>query len=513
MQEAVNQSGMYAPALTSIAPAQVAQAAAAATPAAQAAQQAAALNELTMGQRFDALKAGATGTNALNYIKANPFTSLGVATAAMTPDETSAPQKTEDTDLGPRAKLQYYSGYGTSLPAPNMQGIEQTYNRPYYAAEGGVTSMAEGGVTSAPRNQQQLFADYLARVSGGAGTGTGIEVAPEPEPEVAPETPEIELPFLETPVASNTRGGGGQTAEQRAEREAAYNAPQNYLSINRYDPEATARLTKTENAEPGDRYAPARETVKDSMSAAQLAALSPAERAMHMADVRAISPIRTAVSDAITEVGVLPILGNMYTDFKYGNIGKPLAPEVPKAPVRDVQPGEFALSPAAQAQQDARIAAFDAGRSGGDRNSVTPGGGSSDASPATGDRGHGREGQHAAANGGLSTPYGFEHMAQGGVPNSYDLGSYSDGGRLLKGPGDGVSDSIPATIGKGRPARLADGEFVVPARIVSEIGNGSTEAGARKLYAMMDRIQAGRKKSVGKGKVAVNSRADKYLPA
>jgi hypothetical protein len=116
------------------------------------------------------------------------------------------------------------------------------------------------------------------------------------------------------------------------------------------------------------------------------------------------------------------------------------------------------------------------------------------------------------ANGGLIEA----HMAQGGLSvmaNPYNLGSYSDGGRLLKGPGDGVSDSIPATIGKGRPARLADGEFVIPARIVSEIGNGSTEAGARKLYAMMDRIQAGRKKSVGKGKVAVNSRADKYLPA
>ena len=106
-------------------------------------------------------------------------------------------------------------------------------------------------------------------------------------------------------------------------------------------------------------------------------------------------------------------------------------------------------------------------------------------------------------------------MAQGGISNlnQYNLGSYSDGGRLLKGPGDGVSDSIPATIGKGRPARLADGEFVIPARIVSEIGNGSTDAGARKLYAMMDRIQAGRKKSVGKGKVAVNSRAYKHLPA
>lgn len=101
-------------------------------------------------------------------------------------------------------------------------------------------------------------------------------------------------------------------------------------------------------------------------------------------------------------------------------------------------------------------------------------------------------------------------LAGGGLSH---LGDYSDGGRLLKGPGDGVSDSIPAVIGKKQPARLADGEFVVPARIVSELGNGSTEAGARKLYAMMDRVQAVRGKTVGKGKVAKNSRADRYLPA
>ena len=111
-----------------------------------------------------------------------------------------------------------------------------------------------------------------------------------------------------------------------------------------------------------------------------------------------------------------------------------------------------------------------------------------------------------AADGGM--------MASGGISDAqYNLGSYSDGGRLLRGPGDGVSDSIPAVIGKKQPARLADGEFVVPARIVSELGNGSTEAGARKLYAMMDRIQKTRGKTVGKGKVAKNSRADKYLPA
>ena len=91
-----------------------------------------------------------------------------------------------------------------------------------------------------------------------------------------------------------------------------------------------------------------------------------------------------------------------------------------------------------------------------------------------------------------------------------DLGGYSDGGRLLKGPGDGVSDSIPATIGGKQPARLAEGEFVVPARIVSELGNGSTEAGANKLYAMMDRVQKARRKTKN---VAADTKAHKYLPA
>jgi hypothetical protein len=109
------------------------------------------------------------------------------------------------------------------------------------------------------------------------------------------------------------------------------------------------------------------------------------------------------------------------------------------------------------------------------------------------------------------SPADTEYAASGGI--MYNLGGYSDGGRLLKGPGDGVSDSIPASIGGRQPARLADGEFVIPARIVSELGNGSTDAGARKLYAMMDRVQKSRKKSVGKGKVAVNSKADKHLPA
>lgn len=95
-------------------------------------------------------------------------------------------------------------------------------------------------------------------------------------------------------------------------------------------------------------------------------------------------------------------------------------------------------------------------------------------------------------------------MAEGG------LGSYSDGGRMLKGPGDGMSDDIPAMIGKDQPARLADGEFVVPADVVSHLGNGSTDAGAKKLYAMMDKVRHAR---TGKKKQAPAVKTDKYLPA
>jgi hypothetical protein len=124
-------------------------------------------------------------------------------------------------------------------------------------------------------------------------------------------------------------------------------------------------------------------------------------------------------------------------------------------------------------------------------------------------------GTEGAANGGVMRMAlgGLGALAAGGETSRYNLGGYSDGGRLLRGPGDGVSDSIPATIGDKQPARLANNEFVIPARIVSELGNGSTDAGARKLYAMMDRVQKARGKTVGKGKVAVDSKADKFLPA
>jgi hypothetical protein len=109
------------------------------------------------------------------------------------------------------------------------------------------------------------------------------------------------------------------------------------------------------------------------------------------------------------------------------------------------------------------------------------------------------------AAGGLADSMPAKRMAMGG-----HLGSYSDGGRLLKGPGDGMSDDIPAKIGSKQPARLADGEFVVPADVVSGIGNGSTDAGAKKLYAMMNKVRQARTGTKKQGKAI---KADKYMPA
>jgi hypothetical protein len=149
---------------------------------------------------------------------------------------------------------------------------------------------------------------------------------------------------------------------------------------------------------------------------------------------------------------------------------------------------------------------YDYSNSGGGPDGGNASDGNADGGPDGGNADGGPDGGNAS--GGLM-PRDLRYN-EGGISS---LGNYSDGGQLLKGPGDGVSDSIPARIGARQPARLADGEFVVPARTVSELGNGSTDAGARQLYKMMDRVQSARKKSIGKGKVAVDSKARKMLPA
>jgi hypothetical protein len=112
----------------------------------------------------------------------------------------------------------------------------------------------------------------------------------------------------------------------------------------------------------------------------------------------------------------------------------------------------------------------------------------------------------------LGGDYSAMGMNQGNLQKGlFGLG-YAEGGtpRFLSGGGDGMSDSIPATIGGTQEARLADGEFVIPADVVSHLGNGSSKAGAKQLYSMMDRV---RKARTGNEKQGRQIKPKKMMPA
>ena len=108
------------------------------------------------------------------------------------------------------------------------------------------------------------------------------------------------------------------------------------------------------------------------------------------------------------------------------------------------------------------------------------------------------EGGYTPGDNGMYAPHGSDALHDGnGIEG------------LLKGPGDGMSDHIPATIEGHTPARLANDEFVVPADVVSHLGNGSTSAGAKHLYDMLDRV---RKARVGHTKQGKQIDAHEHLP-
>jgi hypothetical protein len=121
----------------------------------------------------------------------------------------------------------------------------------------------------------------------------------------------------------------------------------------------------------------------------------------------------------------------------------------------------------------------------------------------------------ATNGGGGAREGGLMHMARGGLlnlrPRTPPIGSQP---RMVKGPGDGMSDDVPAYIdGAGKrehePIRVANDEYIVPADVVSHLGNGSSDAGAKKLDKMASGIRAAR---TGKAKQAPQVNADKYLP-
>jgi len=114
----------------------------------------------------------------------------------------------------------------------------------------------------------------------------------------------------------------------------------------------------------------------------------------------------------------------------------------------------------------------------------------------------------------MEDPYKFADYRSGrglyeAAQQNFAGGGLSNVPRFLSGGGDGMSDSIPATINGNQPARLADGEFVIPADVVSHLGNGSSKAGAKQLYAMMDRV---RSKRTGKKKQAPAVNPKKMMP-
>jgi hypothetical protein len=433
-------------------------------------------------------------------------------------------QKTNDADLGAYAKsgAKFYPNYVGPYES-NVRGGEYTYARPYYGAEGGAVGMADGGVTGMAmggvpqRDAYQEYMDYYNNSFPSLSKETVTTVAPfqYPTPATpAPAAPAATMPFLEAPISSNTGRGGvpvkepgffdGMSEADQA-RHFAYNPVASTIgqAINRglKAPVSSvgliARLFGGENFDADmDRkfgvlqgYDPGPPVEK---GYTRVSPVDPFRRNIKEQDIYQAENERAALLAGLAA--------------NYPNTPPPGTP----APVARAMPeGIGASNPTPQGDPRQMQEAAQAAREASAQASLAPGAGS-------GGGGGNRDGGIGGSNpGDPGRGGGGAHLAQGGISslNQYNLGSYSDGGRLLKGPGDGVSDSIPATIGKGQPARLADGEFVIPARIVSEIGNGSTEAGARKLYAMMDRIQKGRRKTVGRGKVAVNSRADRHLPA
>ena len=106
---------------------------------------------------------------------------------------------------------------------------------------------------------------------------------------------------------------------------------------------------------------------------------------------------------------------------------------------------------------------------------------------------------------------GTKYSAAGGGIGSLDM---AQGGRALPpryldGHSDGMADKVPANIDGRRPAALSDGEFVIPADVVSHLGNGNSNAGAKRLYKMMDDIRAAR---TGNPKQGKQINPDKFMP-
>lgn len=462
------------------------------------------LGDLTPSERIEALQKGFTGENLMAYAKKNPLQVASMAAPLFMQDRRTVPTTEKDTDLGQRYA---FSRQTTSpFPQPDVtdygnlsaaSGRERRYFTPMYTPVSSEQARNIFGFANGGTVEEMSKANAI-----GANTGY-------PQADIkghAYSTP------WQTPVSQNVVTGVADTGVNPMTGQMAF-ADGGYT----YDP-----LTQTYNQ-------PAIETPTITGEAKE-------SRRFVDPDLPIGWPYMAGGVRYGTNVGVTP--GKEFASPQtLAAIDKALAALAPGATLLGFLGNLLGGgSTAASSGFAGSMAAADAVYGGADTTSGID--------AATGLQGQGMTGQtglYGDAAAGMSTPgaesMGFgieggsygggstdsggyssgsgEGEAKGGVIRGIShLGDYSDGGRLLRGPGDGVSDDIPAMIGKKQPARLADGEFVVPARIVSELGNGSTEAGARKLYAMMNRIQSGRKKTMGRRKeFAKDTKAERYLPA
>jgi hypothetical protein len=147
-----------------------------------------------------------------------------------------------------------------------------------------------------------------------------------------------------------------------------------------------------------------------------------------------------------------------------------------------------------------------------EKNQQGGGGGGMDPNLAPGGQG----GQDGSLNPGAISALasGFAQQQINPPTKSQTLGleALAGGGYLETGGevGDGMSDEIEATIEGEQEARLSDGEFVIPADVVSHLGNGSSDAGAKRLYEMMDKVRMARTGTKKQGK-EINP--ERYMPA
>jgi hypothetical protein len=455
----------------------------------------------------------------------------------------------QDTTIHPYS---YSAGLNPGYTGAGTPYFNQNYNKlpTYNVANGGILSLAEGGEAApadstalpAPVKKQPTLADYLAATRSATANARSIEapsmqtnnvVVPTMQNQVNVPTMQnqvnvpnmqnqVNVPNMQTqyvnPQQQYTRPiqqvpqavtDYNNTLAQRAQHEYVDSPQLGAFSSHLNDPapkpananaiDAMYQKYLGRNADPTGYAA------NKNASPEQIAygiQTSPEYMAANPNAPKPVMPTATGPASYVFN----PATGGYTTSY---------APAAPDAGIASLQ------QPQQQPQQQYQPTGYDAyqgGAANGGLMSYAMGGGIGSYYPEPDDGQGGQHPQDTMMGAHPSVSMGPAYPMQGIKSNYsdgggiYNLGGYSDGGRLLKGPGDGVSDDIPAQIGQRQPARLADGEFVVPARIVSELGNGSTDAGAKRLYAMMARVQANRKKTVGKGKVAVNSKSDQYLP-